>query len=290
MKCDMHVHTLHSGMCTQPVAKKFCRESYSDPDAVYEKLKSLGMDLVTITDHDSIGAADRLRRHPDFFSSEEITCQMPSGTKVHIGVYDLTERQHIELQRRRDDFFSLMAYMGEQRLLCSVNHFFSGLTGRRDRFDYVWFEQMFPCLETRNGALLEMGNQRAAEFARMAGKAVVAGSDAHTLWSVGSAYTSVPEARTKDEFLSGLRAGHGIALGSSGSYWKLTRDVLGICCGLMKERPWALALSPLMAAVPAAILVNYGWEVLFANYWFRKAMGVGRAEALAPLRPRRVVA
>jgi len=53
MKCDLHVHTVHSGMCTVPVFKRICRESYSDPDEVYATLKRRGMDLVTVTDHDS---------------------------------------------------------------------------------------------------------------------------------------------------------------------------------------------------------------------------------------------
>ena len=44
------------------------------------------MDLVTVTDHDSIDAAERLRRHPDFFLSEEVSCLTPSGTELHVGV------------------------------------------------------------------------------------------------------------------------------------------------------------------------------------------------------------
>jgi hypothetical protein len=68
-----------------PVVKHFCRECYSEPQAVYETLKKAGMDLVTITDHDSIEAAERLRRYPDFFVSEEVTCHLPSGTEAHIG-------------------------------------------------------------------------------------------------------------------------------------------------------------------------------------------------------------
>ncbi|MCL4853660.1 MAG: hypothetical protein KJZ78_20075, partial [Bryobacteraceae bacterium] len=63
MKCDLHVHTVHSGMCTVPLARMFCRESYTQPDAAYGKLKRLGMNLVTITDHNSIGACDVLRSH-----------------------------------------------------------------------------------------------------------------------------------------------------------------------------------------------------------------------------------
>src|SRR5580704_2105930 len=103
MKCDLHVHSWHSGMCTQPIANRICRESYSAPEQVYAGLKNRGMDLVTLTDHDSIGGAECLRRNPDFFLSEEVTCRMPSGTTAHIGVFDVTERDHVEIQRRRDD-------------------------------------------------------------------------------------------------------------------------------------------------------------------------------------------
>ena len=85
MRCDLHVHTRHSGMCTIPLLNRVSRESYSDPEAVYQTLKRRGMDLVTVTDHDSIDAAEQLRRYPDFFLSEEVTCITPSGTEIHTG-------------------------------------------------------------------------------------------------------------------------------------------------------------------------------------------------------------
>src|SRR5215470_6188641 len=129
MRCDLHVHTRHSGMCTIPLLRRVCRESYNEPAAVYEKLKRLGMDLVTITDHDSIDAVEELRSRPDFFLSEEVTCTLPSGTKMHVGVYDIAEGDHVELQRRCDDFESFSAYVAEQRIFCSANHIFSSLTG-----------------------------------------------------------------------------------------------------------------------------------------------------------------
>src|SRR5882672_6509704 len=103
MRCDLHVHSKHSGNCNIPFFNVFCRESYSDPEEVYHALKRKGMDLVTLTDHDSIEGAERLRRYADFFVSEEVTCRMPSGASVHVGVYNITERQHVEIQRRRND-------------------------------------------------------------------------------------------------------------------------------------------------------------------------------------------
>src|SRR5690348_6111644 len=98
MRCDLHVHTRHSGMCTVPLLRRVCRESYSEPLAVYETLNRRGMDLVTVTDHDSIDAAEPLRRYPDFFLSEEVSAVSPSGTRLQVGVYDIQDRHHIEVQ------------------------------------------------------------------------------------------------------------------------------------------------------------------------------------------------
>jgi len=259
-------------MCTVPVARAFCRESFNDPLAVYEKLKSLGMDLVTVTDHDSIDAVERLRHHPDFFLSEEVTCRMPSGAEVHIGVYDISEKQHIELQDRRNDFDRLLSYLHSERLLFSINHMFSGLTGSRDIRDFDWFERVFPCFETRNGAMISRVNQRAEEVANHLVKAAIAGSDAHTMAGVGSAYTVVSGATSKREFIEGLWQGTGVVQGASGSYLKLTRDVLRICLYMMAERPWTVAFSPLFPLVPAALAINYGLEVAHAERWFQRVM------------------
>src|SRR5260370_3536959 len=272
MKCDLHVHTLHSGMGTVPVASRFCRESYNQPSAVYEKLKRTGMDLVTITDHDSIDAVESLRSHPDFFLSEEATCRMPSGTEVHVGIYDITEAQHMQTQRRRDDFLSLLAYLREQQLFFSVNNLFSGLTGRRDGSDYEWFESAFPAWEILNGAMPSRVNNRARELARNINKPVIAGSDSHAIYGVGSAYTSVSGARTKREFLDGVRAGRATVHGESGSWYKLTRDVLSICVDLCKETPWALPLAPLMMGVPLVTACNYVLDLTFSEHWFAKVV------------------
>jgi predicted metal-dependent phosphoesterase TrpH len=98
-------------MCNTPGLTRVCRESYNEPQEVYDRLKRLGMSMVTITDHDSIDAAEVLRRNPDFFLSEEVTVRMPSGAEMHMGVYGITERDHVEIQRRRNDFMRLVMYL-----------------------------------------------------------------------------------------------------------------------------------------------------------------------------------
>jgi predicted metal-dependent phosphoesterase TrpH len=168
-------------MCTIPVARRFCYESYTGAEAVYERLKRLGMDLVTVTDHDSIDAAESLRSHPDFFLSEEVTCRTPGGVEAHIGVYGITDRDHIEMQRRRNDPDAFGAYITENGVLASINHPFSGLTGARSLRDFDWFADVLPAFETRNGAMLEMANRHAGALCSWLGKAPVGGSDAHIL-------------------------------------------------------------------------------------------------------------
>ncbi|HET9399360.1 MAG TPA: PHP domain-containing protein, partial [Candidatus Acidoferrales bacterium] len=86
MKCDLHVHSYFSGPCTSPWLGLICRESYSDPAEVISVLRRRGMDLFTLTDHDSIEGSAALRALPNFFLSEELTCRMPSGTQIHVGV------------------------------------------------------------------------------------------------------------------------------------------------------------------------------------------------------------
>jgi len=273
VKCDMHVHSYFSGPCTTPVVGRFCRESYSDPEEVYALLGERGMNLFTLTDHDSIEGSESLRKNPDFFLSEELTCRMPSGTEVHIGVYDLHERQHVQLQQRRNDLISLLMYLTERRLFFSVNHVFSSLTGRREHEDFAWFEAYFPAIEARNSHLLESANSSAEKLARQWNKIAIGGSDAHALPSVGTAYTEVPGARDKEEFFAGLRNGQGLVAGESGSFTKLTRDVYLIAGEMMREKMWTAALSPLALLVPAATFWNYRDEYFFSRHWAEQILG-----------------
>jgi predicted metal-dependent phosphoesterase TrpH len=254
-------------MCTVPVLSSICLESYNEPRALYERLKQRGMDLVTVTDHDSIDAVEELRRHPDFFLSEEVTCKMPSGTEMHAGVYGICEKDHTELQRRRTDIESLLAYAVERRLFVTVNHLYSSLTGPRTEDDFAIFARDFHGVETRNGYMLPCANRLAADFARRFGKPVVGGSDSHTLAGVARTFTEVPGAADATEFLAGLRRGQSTAHGESGDYWKLTAAVWDIGASLVRTVPPMALCAGLFALVPAVTLANYFRETAFAWYW-----------------------
>jgi len=267
MRCDLHVHSYFSGPAQDAMMGVICRECYSRPVEIYDTLKRRGMDLITITDHDSIEGCEPLRRFADFFMSVEATCRMPSGTQIHVGVYDITERQHVEIQRRRNDLIALLIYLTEQKLFFSVNHVFSALTGKRAKEDFEWFDEYFPAMETLNGLMAAENNRQAVRLARRTRKIALGGSDAHTLASAGSAYTEILSATQKDEFLLGLRQGLGKPRGKSGGYWKLTRDVFLIIGEMMREARWKTVLSPLALLVPAYMVGNYLTEMWFVRRW-----------------------
>ncbi len=272
MRCDLHVHSVHSGPNTLPPLRSFCRECYSPPWELYGRLRARGMDLVTVTDHDSIAAADDLGGRFDFFLSEEVTCRLPSGAEAHLAVYDLTARQHEDLQARRGDFPRLLAYLREERLFAAVNHIGSGLTGRRQAQDFDLLLAATPALETRNGHVPAANNRLARALARREGKIALGGSDAHGLAGAGRAWTTVPGARNREEFLAGLRAGKARPGGRHGAFWPLTLGILEIALGLATECPAAVALLPALVFAPLAAAVHQVGEQLWARRWRKRLL------------------
>ena len=121
--------------------------------------------------------------------------------------------------------------------------------------------------------MLARQNEDSQELAHQWHKIEVGGSDAHTSASAATAYTEVPGARNKEEFFAGLRAARGRVAGHSGNYMKLTRDILLIGAGTMRERHWTMLLAPLSLLVPVATFLNYRSERKFGEYWAARVLG-----------------
>jgi predicted metal-dependent phosphoesterase TrpH len=270
MRCDLHLHSTGSGMCDTPGLTRVCKESYNQPAAVYDRCKRRGMSIVTLTDHNSIEGAEALRKHPDFFLSEEVTVSLPSGTQAHLGVYGITERDHGEIQRRRSDFIALLMYLTERKLFFSVNHVFSGLTGHRKEEDFNWFASYVPGMEVRNGLMWVEANRAAERLAQNLRKIPIAGSDSHTLAGAGLTYTQIPGARTVEEYLTGLRAGRGIVHGEHGRYTKLTADIFSFAGALLQEKPWFAPLMVAAVLIPAVTAAHWFSEIRFCKQWMAK--------------------
>jgi predicted metal-dependent phosphoesterase TrpH len=283
MRCDLHVHSWHSGATTIPVLGRIGRECYSEPLVVYERALRRGMDLVTLTDHDTIEGALRLAHLPNTFVSEEVTVQLPEGRQLHVNVFDITEGQHLEIQARRSDPEVFFAWLAEQRIPASVNHLFSALTGDREIPDLRLPIGRLPLIETLNGAMPESQNEAVRLVGRAASMSSVGGSDAHAAAHVARAFTTVAGARDRQEYLDGLRCGLSVACGRSGSYARLTTEVVRIFVAGYRETARELlhgegslsrtlgfvGLLPLVPLIPLVTFAVFAQEVRFGRAHFR---------------------
>jgi predicted metal-dependent phosphoesterase TrpH len=234
MKADLHVHSWFSkDNGNLPFLRS--RDCYSSPDAVYRTARARGMDLVTITDHDTLdGCLDFLDRHPDaadFIPAEEVSCRFPDGDiEVHLGVYGMTEALHRDLQPLRGNVFEVTARLRAAGVFFSLNHLLHFYRRQAPLDAYLRLLAEVPALEARNGAMSPAHNTLVEQCARAASPALAAigGSDAHTLRRIGRTWTEVPGARDAAAFMQGLRDGACRPGGDHGDTWALAGDVYGV--------------------------------------------------------------
>lgn len=272
LRADLHVHSFHSGFTrTLPMFRS--RDCYSTPEEIYCAARARGMDLVTITDHDSIdGCLELLARHPhatDILVGEEIECRLPGhNVRLHLGAFGMTEALHREAQRLRENVFDLAAFLrahGVALVLHHPFHFFrSEVPVRR------YLEQLLPlvhAVEMRNATMSREHNDLSAAVAtedaggRVAPRlGTTGGSDAHVLCHVGTAFTEAP-GRTPGDFLESLKAGRSRGGGAHGTRALLAVEIYGVvlnywasllglrCSGLTPaERVRGMSLS--LASIP----------------------------------------
>jgi predicted metal-dependent phosphoesterase TrpH len=196
------------------------------------------MDLVAITDHDSIdGALELLDARPDaddVIVGEEVTCWLPEGNvEVHLGVYGMTEALHRDIQPLRRNVFDVAARLRDAGVFFALNHLLHFYRGQLPLDSYLRLLDEVPALEVRNGTMLETHNRLIEALARdwrgpgRPHLAVVAGSDAHTLRRVGRTWTEAPGS-TREEFLRNLGRGLGQPAGEHGSVGAVAGDAYGV--------------------------------------------------------------
>jgi glycosyltransferase involved in cell wall biosynthesis len=132
MKIDLHVHSKYSRRPSQWVLQKLgCHECYTEPLRLYEIARQRGMDWVTITDHNTIAGCLDIAHLPNTFISEEITAYFPEDhCKVHVLAYCITEAQHRDIQKYRENIFELMDYLRQESIPHSVAHPLWSVNGR----------------------------------------------------------------------------------------------------------------------------------------------------------------
>ncbi len=117
-RIDFHLHSYASNVTDYYASNSLSiPESYSDPIETYRTLKAKGMDLVTLTDHNSIdGVLEILERgYTDVFISSEMTATFPEdGCNIHVTVANMTEAQFREVDRLRGNVYEMIAYVDDE--------------------------------------------------------------------------------------------------------------------------------------------------------------------------------
>jgi len=232
-KADLHCHSVYSTFKYFRIANT--RDSYNRPEEVYRVAKERGMDFVTLTDHDSIdGCLYLLDQNPDltdFFISEEVETWFPdTRQRIHVNVFDITERQHAEIRRLRENIYDLHAYLKQESILASANHMFQNYRMRNSPRQYLEeMLRMFDVFEVKNGAMASQHNRLIEDLMGVVREkhgavSLVAGSDAHTLSPLARVYT-VAEAETYRDFPVRVRTGECFVWGSEMGFRVLLSDV-----------------------------------------------------------------
>ena len=309
LRADLHVHTWHSGYNHDlPFLKS--RDCYADPLAVYRAAKRRGMDLVAITDHDSIdGGLELLSRLPDgrdVILGEEISCWLPvpgatgadARVEVHFGAWGMSEQAHREIQPLRGNAFEVAAYLRAAGIFFAFNHPFHFYRGQLPLETYLALVDAAPAVEVRNGAMLPAHNRLAAALAAARGRVPVGGSDAHTLRRVGTTWTASP-GDSRETFLANVAAGRGRVGGVHGSTLQLAGDIYGVIAqywlslaGLRRHEislpRRALGASFSLVSLPGEfvpLVVAARSKQTEARWVASSAAALGMQAALAPSRP-----
>ena len=259
MKADLHVHSRFSTRPSQWILQKIgCPESFTDPAQVYRIAKDHGMDLVTITDHNTIQGVLEIAHLPDVFVSEEITTYFPEdGCKVHVLAYNISEAQHHDIQKVRENIYELISYLNEQRILHAVAH---PLYSINDKLTVEHFEKMlllFSIFEL-NGARNGWQNQvlhailthldRAHLFcvaethnivpvsADPTQKVLISGSDDHSALNIARSWTQVPDAQDITSFLAGVAQGKADTSGMPSTPLTMAHNLYAIAYQYYRER------------------------------------------------------
>jgi predicted metal-dependent phosphoesterase TrpH len=228
-RIDLHCHSTFSDERLRWVPRWMTFRPLLEPEELYDLAKQRGMDFVTITDHDTIDGCkallDRRGELPDFMIGEEVTAAFPEdGTVIHVNVFDIDERQHDEIQRRRDDVYALVDYVAKAGRLFVLNHM--TWTGQHRPLNARQVEVMldlFPIFEVLNGTRSYAHNAFTWRATQGRGKVLVAGSDSHTN-RVGTTYT-LSAGETVAELTESILAGKAVACGAFGTPEQLRDDV-----------------------------------------------------------------
>lgn len=248
-RMDAHCHSrASSGPAVAALGLINCPECYSPPEKVYDQAMARGMDLVTITDHDTIkGAMELVERGFDrFIVGQEVSVRFPEDRcLLHILVWGLTPEldEQLTALNLRQNVYDFAAWLRQNNLAHAVAHPLYIQNGKLTRWHVERATLLFKGFECLNGAhahQVSRGIERYLDaltpqhvnalvaqhgiepvWPKAWEKARTGGSDDHGLLNIGRTYTQVvsPDGRKiRDprEFMRRVMAGESSQAGVGG--------------------------------------------------------------------------
>jgi len=258
-KSDIHVHSKYSNKPTIWALKKInCPESFTSPEFIYKSAQKIGMDYVTITDHNTIQGALEIAHLPGVFISAEVTAYFPEdGCKLHIVILDINEEIFKEVMRLRTNVYHLVAYLQKN----TIAHFIAHPLYDNAKLSVETVEKillLFGVFEVKNGSrtrhfnrlitniLHSLSREKLESLANKHNiipcgktpwiKDMVGGSDDHSGLFVGRTYTASRRGATIKEFIASIKEQEIWAEGEDGDPLTLAHSIYAIGYSFFKER------------------------------------------------------
>ena len=270
LKADLHVHTKFSDRPSEWILQRLgASESYTEPDMLFETALKRGMDLIAVTDHNKIDGALYLKeKYPDkvIVSVESTTYFPEDGCKIHLLVYNIDSETFEEIQKYREDIYTLRDYIKEHNLAYSVAHATFNINKRLTIEHIEKLIVLFDIFEVRNGARNTLNNQilfnilknltpidieklsakyKITPFSNTGWiKGFTGGSDDHAGIFIGSTYT-MANAHNFESFIEALKAKRTEAAGRENNFEGFAFSIYKIAYEFAKSKSTTFAKSAL---------------------------------------------
>ncbi|MCX6968075.1 MAG: histidinol-phosphatase, partial [Verrucomicrobia bacterium] len=259
-KADLHLHSRYSDRSAEWLFRRLnFPDSYSDPLALYTRLRTAGMQFVTFTDHNRIEGCLAIAELPGVFVSEQISTYFPENrSRVEILAWGITEAQHRDLQDARENIYDLQRVLAEAGIVHAVAHPLYQLDDKLSVANLEKLILLFRHFEGLNGlrhALLSdvttfllgrLTPEKIDAFANRHNlapthsepweKVLTGGSDDHGGLFAGAAWTETPECKTPAEFLGHVAAGRCETGGKGGTPLALSHSLYNTIYSFARDK------------------------------------------------------
>jgi len=217
LRCDLHIHTNHS------------RDGESSVEEVIRRAEETGLDVIAITDHDTVTGALYAMTVP---TSIIIIPGIEVSTKQgHLLVLGVTEAIPPGLGVR--ETIAIARSMGGVTILPHPFHMWRHGVGLKLKEAIL----LVDAVEAFNSRfIVGAANRKAAMMARRYGKPCIGGSDAHHWRYVGYGTTIIDAEPSTDAILAAIREGKTIASCRMTPLRTYTRQSLRSTWGRLKRR------------------------------------------------------